>query len=128
AVCLSLRVPAGLPEARALAARGRRIARTVARPLARLPHRGASRGAGAARRRGHTGRSRPCPGRLRGRSAKLTGPRIADTLSPLSGRNSHAFDPAGRRSEEHTSELQSRENLVCRLLLEKKKNTHNNRY
>src|SRR5690606_40710440 len=30
--------------------------------------------------------------------------------------------PAGvHRSEEHTSELQSRENLVCRLLLEKKK-------
>src|SRR5690606_41669908 len=28
---------------------------------------------------------------------------------------------AGPRSEEHTSELQSRENLVCRLLLEKKK-------
>src|SRR5690606_41240277 len=27
----------------------------------------------------------------------------------------------GWRSEEHTSELQSRENLVCRLLLEKKK-------
>ena len=26
------------------------------------------------------------------------------------------------RSEEHTSELQSRENLVCRLLLEKKNN------
>src|SRR5690606_40965098 len=31
---------------------------------------------------------------------------------------------AGRlRSEEHTSELQSREHLVCRLLLEKKKNS-----
>src|SRR5690606_39276735 len=29
---------------------------------------------------------------------------------------------ASRRSEEHTSELQSRENLVCRLLLEKKHN------
>src|SRR5436309_1146749 len=29
------------------------------------------------------------------------------------------------RSEEHTSELQSRENLVCRLLLEKKKNKLN---
>src|SRR5690606_40699066 len=29
--------------------------------------------------------------------------------------------PDGVRSEEHTSELQSRENLVCRLLLEKKK-------
>src|SRR5436309_10287657 len=28
------------------------------------------------------------------------------------------------RSEEHTSELQSRENLVCRLLLEKKKLLH----
>src|SRR5947209_10040550 len=29
----------------------------------------------------------------------------------------------GRRSEEHTSELQSRQYLVCRLLLEKKKDT-----
>src|SRR5688572_31874409 len=29
---------------------------------------------------------------------------------------------AGIRSEEHTSELQSQSNLVCRLLLEKKKN------
>src|SRR3989440_6863780 len=28
---------------------------------------------------------------------------------------------SGRRSEEHTSELQSRSDLVCRLLLEKKK-------
>src|SRR3712207_8736354 len=32
--------------------------------------------------------------------------------------------PAHARSEEHTSELQSRQYLVCRLLLEKKK-THN---
>src|SRR2546430_3687198 len=30
--------------------------------------------------------------------------------------------PATWRSEEHTSELQSQSNLVCRLLLEKKKN------
>src|SRR2546430_9920422 len=30
----------------------------------------------------------------------------------------------GSRSEEHTSELQSQSNLVCRLLLEKKKSTH----
>src|SRR5436309_7537619 len=30
-----------------------------------------------------------------------------------------------QRSEEHTSELQSRENLVCRLLLEKKKKKKN---
>src|SRR5438093_1606760 len=33
------------------------------------------------------------------------------------------FAPLAERSEEHTSELQSLTNLVCRLLLEKKKNT-----
>src|SRR3712207_8776178 len=33
-----------------------------------------------------------------------------------------ASQPGGARSEEHTSELQSRQYLVCRLLLEKKKN------
>src|ERR1019366_10175647 len=33
---------------------------------------------------------------------------------------------APRRSEEHTSELQSLTNLVCRLLLEKKKKNNNN--
>src|SRR5688572_32655343 len=32
-----------------------------------------------------------------------------------------AFDVLAERSEEHTSELQSQSNLVCRLLLEKKK-------
>src|SRR5688572_31186670 len=34
------------------------------------------------------------------------------------------FSPAVHRSEEHTSELQSQSNLVCRLLLEKKKKKH----
>src|SRR3712207_8383485 len=34
-----------------------------------------------------------------------------------------ADEPHALRSEEHTSELQSRQYLVCRLLLEKKKNT-----
>src|SRR5690606_39363267 len=34
------------------------------------------------------------------------------------------FSLRSNRSEEHTSELQSRENLVCRLLLEKKKNNN----
>src|SRR2546430_11570332 len=33
------------------------------------------------------------------------------------------IEGAGLRSEEHTSELQSQSNLVCRLLLEKKKHT-----
>src|SRR3712207_8014404 len=43
-----------------------------------------------------------------------------------SGRLSPYFLDAGRyRSEEHTSELQSRQYLVCRLLLEKKKTSHN---
>src|SRR6266511_6333824 len=37
------------------------------------------------------------------------------------GPGGSAGTPPDPRSEEHTSELQSRENLVCRLLLEKKK-------
>src|SRR5690606_41142348 len=49
-------------------------------------------------------------------------------------RSKHSCDPGPHfgysrttrlRSEEHTSELQSRENLVCRLLLEKKKSISN---
>src|SRR3712207_9000510 len=36
-------------------------------------------------------------------------------------------DTFSRRSEEHTSELQSRQYLVCRLLLEKKKTTKTTR-
>src|SRR5690606_40264017 len=36
------------------------------------------------------------------------------------GRHQALRRDEARRSEEHTSELQSRENLVCRLLLEKK--------
>src|SRR5947199_5501556 len=48
--------------------------------------------------------------RRRGRSAGLDGPRH---------RPAHG---AALRSEEHTSELQSLRHLVCRLLLEKKKN------
>src|SRR3989449_3452357 len=41
--------------------------------------------------------------------------------------NEHVGSRCGlaRRSEEHTSELQSRLHLVCRLLLEKKKKTYN---
>src|SRR5688572_32495203 len=43
--------------------------------------------------------------------------RVARGAEGPAGRCRHA----GRRSEEHTSELQSQSNLVCRLLLEKKK-------
>src|SRR3712207_7029831 len=44
-----------------------------------------------------------------------------DTFSPKFAIEAGAFVP---RSEEHTSELQSRQYLVCRLLLEKKKKPH----
>src|SRR2546430_8869410 len=38
------------------------------------------------------------------------------------GLGEHRVEHRNARSEEHTSELQSQSNLVCRLLLEKKKN------
>src|SRR5436309_8818776 len=50
--------------------------------------------------------------------ALLAGTRLAGLL--LEGQERPRRQPEAR-SEEHTSELQSRENLVCRLLLEKKK-------
>src|SRR2546430_13453982 len=40
----------------------------------------------------------------------------------------HEEDASPARSEEHTSELQSQSNLVCRLLLEKKKQTSEARH
>src|SRR5690606_40325238 len=51
---------------------------------------------------------------------------LAARITPVASSTTHAaLRSAGEgmrsRSEEHTSELQSRENLVCRLLLEKKK-------
>src|SRR5690606_39390372 len=52
-------------------------------------------------------------------------PEERDPLHRRRDRPGHGDNGAGLRSgrsEEHTSELQSRENLVCRLLLEKKKN------
>src|SRR3989442_11900888 len=51
-------------------------------------------------------------------SARLKSAASAPTTSAPS---SASCSPARMRSEEHTSELQSRPHLVCRLLLEKKK-------
>src|SRR5690606_40424970 len=48
-----------------------------------------------------------------------SGPSLAGALCPFLHCANQEFPPFPR-SEEHTSELQSRENLVCRLLLEKK--------
>src|SRR2546427_4286919 len=47
-----------------------------------------------------------------------------DAQRRLLGKVQHQVPGLQLRSEEHTSELQSQSNLVCRLLLEKKKNTH----
>src|SRR5690606_41503646 len=46
---------------------------------------------------------------------------MSAAASPLSQVQEIRLVDLGGRSEEHTSELQSREKLVCRLLLEKKK-------
>src|SRR2546427_7512158 len=46
--------------------------------------------------------------------------RLGRGSQPGAHPRAHALEPR-RRSEEHTSELQSQSNLVCRLLLEKKK-------
>src|SRR5215208_7870482 len=50
-----------------------------------------------------------------------------DSTGLLVGRD-RPFKESHRRSEEHTSELQSRGHLVCRLLLEKKKKTQISAY
>src|SRR2546429_3368710 len=54
--------------------------------------------------------------------ASRTPQQLIDETLKLGGGMLFALDAAGKvRSEEHTSELQSRLHLVCRLLLEKKK-------
>src|SRR2546430_5723532 len=70
-------------------------------------------------------RSEPAPTPI------ITGiaPMIVDTDVMRIGRNRMRPDSStaamvSSRSEEHTSELQSQSNLVCRLLLEKKNNQH----
>src|SRR5690606_40652890 len=79
--------------------RSRRAALTTAPPPGRC------RGPGPARRAWP--RPPPCP------------PRRARPGRPPPGASGWSS-----RSEEHTSELQSRENLVCRLLIEKKKHNY----
>src|SRR3712207_7954121 len=71
----------------------------------RLPHRAVVEGAALAR-----ARRAPLRDLGRGRRGRRAGDRLLE-CAPLPGR--------GQRSEEHTSELQSRQYLVCRLLLEK---------
>src|SRR5688572_33448126 len=68
--------------------------------------------------------TRPTPTRWAGPTARSSAPSVPP---PPWSWSPPCSTPAGRwRSEEHTSELQSQSNLVCRLLLEKKnkKTTH----
>src|SRR3712207_8215263 len=67
--------------------------------------------------RRRTSRPRPCSGASR---RWRSSPRASRSSSATSGRKRSTRSP---RSEEHTSELQSRQYLVCRLLLEKKNNS-----
>src|SRR2546430_10643845 len=69
----------------------------------------------------------PAPAARRTRPGCLAGrTRVRRRTRRRPPRTAPAPPPGGcaPRSEEHTSELQSQSNLVCRLLLEKKKTTH----
>src|SRR5690606_41406329 len=79
--------------------------------------------------RGARPRRRPDPGRVQQRALRRPRPRRRPRRALLAGAQRAALRrlpaaarlrrplPAAARSEEHTSELQSREKLVCRLLL-----------
>src|SRR3712207_7108957 len=62
----------------------------------------------------------PRPGAMR----QATSPAAISVQPVTASGTAWAASPHPNRSEEHTSELQSRQYLVCRLLLEKKKNAH----
>src|SRR2546430_4996694 len=72
----------------------------------------------ASRRR--SSRRKICSRRAAGSAGRVQGMRIG----VLALQGDFARHAAALRSEEHTSELQSQSNLVCRLLLEKKKYRH----
>src|SRR3712207_8544563 len=72
------------------------------------------------RSRPPAGRDDPGGGGVR-RPEALLQPRPGTRLPGARGGPSPGRGAVPRRSEEHTSELQSRQYLVCRLLLEKKK-------
>src|SRR5256886_13467166 len=63
-------------------------------------------------------------GMARAEAYRLIASYVRNEIVNLRDRTRVPFD--ARRSEEHTSELQSQSNLVCRLLLEKKKCQHTN--
>src|SRR5690606_41593611 len=66
---------------------------------------------------GRAGWPEPCPRE----DQPASRPAASTSCRPQRAASCGSCVTSTRRSEEHTSELQSRENLVCRLLLEKKK-------
>src|SRR5690606_6912921 len=84
--------------------RCRRLSRTIARSSPSALQKTAS-----SPRNGSSVKVTGCPSRNSG---------LPSAIASLA--RSSLMISSGTRSEEHTSELQSRENLVCRLLLEKK--------
>src|SRR3712207_7042440 len=74
----------------------------------------------ALRRRGQDQAADPQDQRARGRDEQRT----RECGGEQRDRRPEGEQGPPDRSEEHTSELQSRQYLVCRLLLEKKKKTH----
>src|SRR2546430_9052030 len=64
---------------------------------------------------------RPTLGREHRLNALLNEQFVRQNTQAVDRGSFHSQDDWAERSEEHTSELQSQSNLVCRLLLEKKK-------
>src|SRR3712207_7018953 len=96
----------------------RRPPRSTLFPYTTLFRSGLPQDLSAASRHGRALRPKPAAGEPLARAAVARPARCPRQL----GRPAGARRAGLRRSEEHTSELQSRQYLVCRLLLEKKKN------
>src|SRR5690625_2329038 len=71
-----------------------------------------------------TAKARPEPTMKTNASGKISATKATMTTTVSARLNQISFGRSVERSEEHTSELQSRGHLVCRLLLEKKNNHH----
>src|SRR2546429_2077959 len=102
---------------------------TCALPISRAPEKRSRKKGSGSRQTRHASfprRKSKKPGR------RDPTPRFAESIQPVPGVLPfcissgwpHPDDLSSKRSEEHTSELQSRLHLVCRLLLEKKNKDH----
>src|SRR2546430_4292735 len=90
---------------------------TCALPISQAPHRPGKRRRGTRSRAQVQLRAVPRP-RAHGAAAHSA---AGGTAAGLSARAAQGLQGGHARSEEHTSELPSQSNIVCRLLLEKKK-------